>query len=108
MHELGALDSDNQKFLTDYYAEKNGKKANIIASYAIYPKRDLTISENGSLQVLTWKNLSYKIPGKVYAVCYNAADGAYVIEGEIDEKGTATLSGLKLRAATNITIYVEE
>ena len=70
----------------------------------IYPRRDLSIAENGSLQTLTWNNLPKNQAGPVYAVVYNQIDGAYVINGILDANGTATFTGFKLRPASTITI----
>ena len=107
VHELSASDAANQKFLADSFATK-GKNVKIIASFGVFPRRDLAIGENGSAQTLIWNNLSYKTPNTVHAVCYNTTDGAYVINGTIDDKGVAVLTGFKLRPATNVTLYVEE
>lgn len=104
---LSPRDDVNQQFLANSTAASHGKRAKIIANCAIYPNRDLSITENGSMQILTWSNLSYKTPGNVYAVCYNQIDGVYVISGTIDRYGTAKLINYRLRPATNITIYVE-
>lgn len=107
VHEMSKEDTANQELLVSHYAGLNGKRAKIIANYGIFPNRDLAASENGLLQILTWKDLEIKTPCVVYAVCYNETDGAYVISGTIDEFGTATLANYKLRPATNITLYVE-
>ena len=107
VHELSASDAANQKFLADSFATK-GKNVKIIASFGVFPRRDLAIGENGSAQTLIWNNLSYKTPNTVHAVCYNTTDGAYVINGTIDDKGVAVLTGFKLRPVTNVTLYVEE
>ena len=106
-HEMSDRDTFNQSLLVFYNAALHGKKAKIIANYGIFPNRNLKVSENGLMQIITWSNLDYKIPGNVYAVCYNQTDGAYVISGTIDERGTAKLMNYKLRPATNITLYVE-
>lgn len=91
----------NQKLLAQYYI---GANANILVTENIYPRRDISISENGSLKVISWNNLPKNQPGAVSAVVYNQIDGAYVIHGILDANGTATFSGFKLRPASTITI----
>lgn len=91
----------NQKLLAQYLIGPNAK---ILVTENIYPGRDLSITENGSLQVLTWNNLPKNQPGAIPAVVYNQIDGAYVIHGILDANGTATFTGFKLRPASTITI----
>lgn len=104
-HEMDEQTQVNQRKILNLYAEQNGFKPNIIVSYDIFPKRDLSLSENGGEQLLIWKNLPYKTPGTVYALCYNQIDGAYWIQGTIDSNGTAIFEGYKFRPATSITIF---
>ena len=92
----------NQKFLVQtLLIDPNAK---ILITENIYPRRDLSTTENGSLQTLTWNNLPKNQAGPVYAVAYNQIDGAYVINGLLDANGTATFIGFKLRPASTITI----
>lgn len=91
----------NQAFLVQNYIGANAK---ILLTENIYPRRDLSTIENGSLQTLTWGNLPKNQPGSVYAVVYNQTDKAYVISGTLDANGTATFTGFKLRPASTITI----
>lgn len=81
-----------------------GSNVNIIHTENIYPRRDLSITENGSLQTLTWNNLPKNQAGPVYGVVYNQTDKAYVIAGVLCADGTAVFSGFKLRPASTITI----
>lgn len=91
----------NQKLLVQYLVRQN---ANIILTQGIYPRRDLSAAENGSLKVLIWNNLPGNQAGPVYAVVYNQTDGAYVLNGTLDAEGTAVFTGFKLRPASTVTI----
>ena len=91
----------NQKFLVQTLIGPNAK---ILITENIYPRRDLSTTENGSLQTLTWNNLPKNQAGPVYGVIYNQIDKAYVINGILDANGTATFTGFKLRPASTITI----
>ena len=91
----------NQKLLVQYLVRLN---ANIILTQGIYPRRDLSAAENGSLKVLIWNNLPGNQAGPVYAVVYNQTDGAYVLNGTLDAEGTAVFTGFKLRPASTVTI----
>ena len=91
----------NQTFLVHNYIGANAK---ILLTENIYPRRDLSTTENGSLQTLTWNNLPKNQAGPAYAVVYNQTDKAYVISGTLDANGTATFTGFKLRPASTITI----
>ena len=91
----------NQKLLVQYLVRQN---ANIILTQGIYPGRDLSAAENGSLKVLIWNNLPGNQAGPVYAVVYNQTDGAYVLNGTLDAEGTAVFTGFKLRPASTVTI----
>ena len=104
-HEMSSKDLANQKLLLNAYATQNKIKTNVIASYDIFTKRDLTTSENGANQVLIWKNLTNTKTGNIYALCYNQTDGAYWISGVVDAFGTATFTGYKFRPASSITIF---
>lgn len=101
VHSVDAKTLANQKLLAQTLA---GAKSQIFLTENIYPRRDLTLSENGSLMNLTWNNLPKNQPGQVGAVVYNQIDGAYVINGILDANGTATFTGFKLRPASTITI----
>lgn len=81
-----------------------GPKAQIFLTESIYPRRDLSITEDGSLQTLTWNNLPKNQAGPVQAVVYNQIDGSYVISGYLDANGAAIFVGFKLRPASTITI----
>lgn len=81
-----------------------GPKVQIFLTQSIYPRRDLSITENGSLQTLTFNNLPKNQAGPICAVVYNQIDGAYEIPGLLDANGTAVFSGFKLRPASTITI----
>ena len=91
----------NQAFLVQNYIGANAK---ILLTENIYPRRDLSTTENGSLQTLTLNNLPKNQAGPVYAVVYNQTDKAYVISGTLDANGTAVFTGFKLRPASTITI----
>lgn len=91
----------NQKLLVQSLL---GADKEIILTEGIYPGRDLSLTENGSIQFLVWNNLPKDSAGPVGAVVYNQTDGAYVIYGTLDENGTAVFSGYKLRPASTITI----
>ncbi len=107
-HETDERDVANQLFLANDFASKNGKRVHVVASFGIYPRRDLMTTENGSLQTLTWKNLSIKVPGVIYAVCYNQTDGVYILTGTVDATGKATFPGFIMRDATQVSVFVLE
>ena len=81
-----------------------GSNAQIIQTCGLYPRRDLSLSENGGIYPLAWNNLPKNQAGAVSAVVYNQADGAYVIRGALDVNGTARFTGFILRPASTITI----
>ena len=101
IHAADDTTKTNQNFLAQALVGTNVK---ILLTENIYPRRDLSIAENGSLQTLTWNNLPKNQAGPVYAVVYNQIDGAYEINGILDANGTATFTGFKLRPASTITI----
>ena len=101
VHSAGDKTLTNQKLLVQYLVRQN---ANIILTQGIYPRRDLSAAENGSLKVLIWNNLPGNQAGPVYAVVYNQTDGAYVLNGTLDAEGTAVFKGFKLRPASTVTI----
>lgn len=91
----------NQKLIVQ---NQVGPNAQILLTKDIYPRRDLSTTENGSLKVLIWNNLPKNLAGPVSAVVYNQTDGTYVISGTLDNNGTATFTGFKLRPASTVTI----
>jgi len=104
-HSFDKTTAANQQLLASYYAKQIGKEANIVINYGVYIRSALSINENGAKKVLEWNNLSCKTPGPIFAVCYNEKDGAYLISGTVNEKGTAVFSDYILRDATNVTIF---
>ena len=96
-----ASSTSSQKYLAQKLINPN---VNILLTLNIYPRRNLSLTENGSLTYITWDNLPKNDPGPVYAIAYNQIDGAYVLEGTVDANGAATFSGFKLRPASTITI----
>lgn len=78
--------------------------AQILLTENISPRRDLSISEDGSLQMLSFNNLPKNQAGPAYAIVNNAKDKAYVLAGFLDANGTAVFTGFKLRPASTITI----
>ena len=102
IHAADAQTQANQKLLAQNLV--GGANTKIFVTENIYPRRDLSISENGSLKVLNWNNLPKNQPGAISAVVYNQIDGAYVIHGILDANGAATFTGFKLRPASTITI----
>lgn len=101
VHSADENTTANQKFLAQNLVASN---AQILLTENTYTRRDLSTSENGSLQTLTWNNLPKNQAGPVYAVVYNQIDGAYVVSGTLDANGTAIFAGFKLRPASTITI----
>jgi len=95
----------NQKVLAAYYAKQLGFDANVVLSYDIYTRSDLSLTQNGQKRVLTWTNTSAKTPGAIYAVVYNQIDGAYLISGIVDANGTAVFNDFVVRPASSITIF---
>lgn len=101
VHSVDEKTLKNQEFLVRSLI---GPNAEIILTEGIYPRRDLTMSENGLKRYLIWSNLPQNQAGPIYAVVYNQTDGAYVITGSLDENGTATFTDFRLRSASTITI----
>ena len=101
VHSADEKTITNQELLVQSLIKPN---IMILLTENIYPRRDLSITENGSLQIFTRNNLPKNQAGPVYAVVYNQIDGAYVINGVLDANGTATFTGFKLRPASTITI----
>lgn len=101
VHSVDEKTLKNQEFLVRSLI---GPNAENILTEGIYPRRDLTMSENGLKRYLIWSNLPQNQAGPIYAVVYNQTDGAYVITGSLDENGTATFTDFRLRSASTITI----
>lgn len=106
VHKVNAITKHNQKFLADTFANRYGKKARILTTVSVHPRRDL-VNENGNMEELIYSNLENKTQ-TVYAVCYNQTDKAYYLMGTLDENGVARFPNFILRDATNITIFVLE
>lgn len=101
VHASDAKSVADQKLLVQNLI---GSNAQIIQTCGLYPRRDLSLSENGGIYPLTWNSLPKNQAGAVSAVVYNQADGAYVIRGALDANGTARFTGFILRPASTITI----
>lgn len=101
VHASDAKSVADQKLLVQNLI---GSNTQIIQTCGLYPRRDLSLSENGGIYTLTWNNLTKNQAGAVSAVVYNQADGAYVIRGALDANGTAGFTGFILRPASTITI----
>ena len=101
VHKPDGKTTVDQEFLT-----KNliGSNVQILLTQNVYPRRDLSTEENGSLKKLTRNSLPKDQAGPVFAVVYNETDGAYVLNGVLDANGTAVFNGFKLRNASTITI----
>ena len=101
IHATGETNIINQKFLAGQLV---GKNANELITKDVYPRRDLSITENGDRRELIWNNLDIKTAGVVSAVVYNQTDGAYVIYGISDGKGCVKFNDFILRPASTITV----
>ena len=101
VHKPDEKTTANQEFLAKTLV---GPNVQILMTQNIYPRRDLSTTENGFAKKLTWNNLSKEQAGPVFAVIYNETDGAYVLNGTLDANGTAVFNGFKLRSASTITI----
>ena len=101
VHKPDEKTTANQEFLAKTLVGPNVK---ILMTQNIYPRRDLSTTENGFAKKLTWNNLPKEQAGPVFAVIYNETDGAYVLNGTLDVNGTAVFNGFKLRSASTITI----
>ena len=106
VHKVNAITETNQKFLADAFSKQHGKRARILTTVSLHPRRELGV-DNGKKESLIYSNLE-KNPQTVYAVCYNQTDKAYYLTGTLDKDGVATFPGFILRDATNITIFVLE
>lgn len=101
IHATDETNKINQKFLAGQLA---GKNANELITKDVYPRRDLSITENGDRRELIWNNLDINTAGIVSAVVYNQTDGAYVIYGISDGKGCVKFNDFILRPASTITV----
>ena len=101
VHKPDEKTTANQEFLAKTLV---GPNVRILMTQNIYPRRDLSTTENGFAKKLTWNNLPKEQAGPVFAVIYNETDGAYVLNGTLDVNGTAVFNGFKLRSASTITI----
>lgn len=106
VHKIDTKTEVNQKALADAFAVQHGKKAKILVSTSVYPRRELGV-DAGKKEAIMWANLDKKVQ-PVYAVCYNQTDKAYYLAGTLDKNGVATLPNFVLRPATNITIFTLE
>lgn len=106
VHKIDTKTEANQKLLADAFASQFGKRARILVSSSVYPRRELGV-DDGKKEAIMWANLE-KNPQAVYAVCYNQTDKAYYLAGTLDKNSVATLPDFILRPATNITIFVLE
>lgn len=101
VHKPDEKTNVNQQFLVKNLV---GPNASIILTKNIYPRRDLSMTEEGKLQTLTWNNLPKGQAGPVYAVVYSQKDGAYLLTGVLDANGSAVFNGFKLRDASTVTL----
>ena len=104
-HAPSAATAANQSLLADAFAKSYNKTKNIIWSWDIFAKRDLTLSENGGRYEI---NINTKVTGQagtVYMECYSPEDKAYTLVGTMDDKGVATFDNFILRPATSVTIF---
>lgn len=83
VHSADEKTTTNQMFLAKSLVGANVK---MLLTENIYPRRDLSATENGSLQSLAWNNLPKNQAGPVFAVVYNQTDGAYTISGTLDTR----------------------
>lgn len=105
VHPTQARNVINQEFIA-----KNllGDNISIILTKDIFLRRDLSINENGEVRTLAWNNLKDVPEGTVYAIVYNETDGAYLMNGLSDGKGTVTFVGFKTRPASTISIVLKK
>lgn len=101
IHATDATNNANQRFLAKQLV---GNNATELITKDIFPRRDLSITENGEKRILIWNNLDIKMTGIVKAVVYNQTDGAYVINGVSDGNGTVKFVDFILRPASTITV----
>lgn len=101
VHPTDDKNAANQKLLAKGML---GPNAQAVITKDIHPRRDLSVAENGASMVLKWNSLPKNQAGLVKAVVYNQTDGAYVVNGTLDNNGTAVFTGFKLRSASTVTI----
>lgn len=104
-HEMSETTAANQDFLANLHPAAKGKKIKVISRFDIYPRRDLTTTEKGSVNTFTWNDLKNTTPGTIYAVCYSQNGGAYYLTGTVDAKGTAAFPNFIVNEATSITVF---
>lgn len=103
VHTTDKATVSNQGFLVKALL---GGDAKSFVTKDIFPRRDLYESEKGQKRVLIWNNLGKVTPGAIKAVVYSQEDGAYVISGYVDDKGTAVFTDLILRQASTVTVVI--
>lgn len=101
VHPTDDKNAANQKLLAKGML---GPNAQAVITKDIHPRRDLSVAENGASMVLKWNSLPKNQAGLVKAAVYNQTDGAYAINGTLDNNGTAVFTGFKLRSASTVTI----
>lgn len=101
LHATAEANVNNQKFLVKQLL---GEDAKIVCTWDVFPRRDLSITENGDKRFLVWNNLDIKTTGVVKAVVYNEADGAYIIYGVSDGKGSVKFDDFIYRPASTISL----
>ena len=104
-HAPSAATAANQSLLADAFAKSYNKTKNIIWSWDIFAKRDLTLSENGGRYEININTKATGQAGTVYMECYSPEDKAYTLVGTMDDKGVATFDNFILRPATSVTIF---
>ena len=105
VHMTAPKNIENQLLLVKAFF---GDKTRVVLTCDIFPRRDLSNNENGSLRNLIWNNVKNVPAGNVSAVVYNSIDGAYVINGVSDGKGRVVFAGFTYRPASTITIVTAE
>ena len=104
-HTPSEATSANQSLLADDFAKAYSKTKNILWSWDIYPRRSLSLTENGGKYNITINTRATGQAGTVYMECYSPEDKAYTLVGTMDDKGVATFDNFILRPATSVTIF---
>ena len=104
-HAPSKATAANQALLADAFAKSYNKTKNILWSWDIFAKRDLTLSENGGRYDITVNTKVTGQAGTVYMECYSPEDKAYTLVGTMDDKGVATFDNFILRPAVSATIF---
>ncbi|MCQ2749922.1 MAG: hypothetical protein MJ246_08330 [Clostridia bacterium] len=104
VHDLNTNTASNQEMLARFYAND----AVILSNNCYVFGDECSFLYGNDAQLVISGIPRPSISSKVYAICYNQADKAYVIQGYYDYKGNVVFDDFILRSQTNVTIFISE